>query len=108
MTHVTCRLTAKNWDQLRNPTLDNRVWATFTFLNKLATEIITLFAISYFWLIYKTLIRTFVLLSQRHFGEAVLRREQLPPLSLPPFATPLMLLRDREETYAENVSLAVV
>ena len=32
MTHVTCRLTAKNRDQLRNPTLGNRVWATFTFL----------------------------------------------------------------------------
>jgi len=32
MTHVTCRLTAKNWDQLRNTTLGNRVWATFTFL----------------------------------------------------------------------------
>ena len=32
MTHVTCRLTAKNRDQLRNPTLSNRVWATFTFL----------------------------------------------------------------------------
>jgi len=31
MTHVTCRLTAKNPDQLRNPTLSNRVWATFTF-----------------------------------------------------------------------------
>jgi len=31
MTHVTCRLTAKNWDQLRNPTLGNRVWASFTF-----------------------------------------------------------------------------
>ena len=29
MTHVTCRLTAKNRDQLRNPTLDSRVWATF-------------------------------------------------------------------------------
>jgi len=29
MTHVTCRLTAKNWDQLRNPTLGNRVWAAF-------------------------------------------------------------------------------
>ena len=25
------RLTAKNWDQLWNPTLGNRVWATFTF-----------------------------------------------------------------------------
>jgi len=31
VTHITCRLTAKNWDQLRNPTLGNRVWATFTF-----------------------------------------------------------------------------
>ena len=31
MTHVTCRLTAKNRDQLRNPTLSNQVWATFTF-----------------------------------------------------------------------------
>ena len=29
MTHVTCRLTAKNRDQLRNPSLGNRVWATF-------------------------------------------------------------------------------
>jgi len=29
MTHVTCRLTAKNRDQLRNPTLGNRVWANF-------------------------------------------------------------------------------
>ena len=25
MTRVTCRLTAKNWDQLQNPTLGNRV-----------------------------------------------------------------------------------
>jgi len=29
MTHVTCRLTAKNRDRLRNPTLSSRVWATF-------------------------------------------------------------------------------
>ena len=29
MIHVTCRLTAKNRDQLQNPTLGNRVWATF-------------------------------------------------------------------------------
>jgi len=28
MTHVACRLTAKNRDQHRNPTLGNRVWAT--------------------------------------------------------------------------------
>ena len=32
MTHVTCRLTAKNRNQLRNPTLSSRVWAIFTFL----------------------------------------------------------------------------
>jgi len=32
MTHVTCRLTAKNRDQLRNPTLGNRVWAAFLYL----------------------------------------------------------------------------
>jgi len=31
MTHITYRLTVKNRDQLRNPTLVNRVWATFTF-----------------------------------------------------------------------------
>ena len=29
MIHVTCRLTAKNRDQLRNPMLGNRVCATF-------------------------------------------------------------------------------
>jgi len=29
MTHITCRLTVKNRDQLRNPTLGNRVWASF-------------------------------------------------------------------------------
>ena len=28
MTHVTCRLTAKNRNQLRNPVLGIRVWAT--------------------------------------------------------------------------------
>ena len=32
MTHITCRLTAKNRDQLRNPTLGNWLWAIFTFL----------------------------------------------------------------------------
>jgi len=29
MTHATCWLTAKNRDQLKNPTLGSRVWATF-------------------------------------------------------------------------------
>ena len=39
MTHITCRLTAKNRDQLQEPYVrlpnrmfSNRVWATFTFL----------------------------------------------------------------------------
>jgi len=31
MIHVTCRLTAKNRDQLRNPTLGNRLLATLAF-----------------------------------------------------------------------------
>jgi len=31
MTRVICRLTGKSRDQLRDPTLGNRVWATFTF-----------------------------------------------------------------------------
>ena len=31
MTHVTCRLTAKNRDQFRNPMLSNRVWAILHF-----------------------------------------------------------------------------
>ena len=31
MSHVTYRLTTKNWDQLRNPTFGSRVFATFTF-----------------------------------------------------------------------------
>jgi len=29
MTHAACRLTAKNRNQLQNPVLGNRVWATF-------------------------------------------------------------------------------
>ena len=29
MTHITFRLTAKNRDQLQNPTLGNLVWASF-------------------------------------------------------------------------------
>ena len=37
MIHFTCRLTAKNRDQLRNPTLGNRVglWASVTFYKSL-------------------------------------------------------------------------
>ena len=31
MTYVTCRLTAKNRDELRNPTFGNQVWAAFSF-----------------------------------------------------------------------------
>jgi len=37
MTHITCRLTAKNRDQLRNPTLGNRLWARFFILGVLDT-----------------------------------------------------------------------
>jgi len=33
MIHITRRLTAKNRDQLRNPTLGNQVWATFYVLH---------------------------------------------------------------------------
>ena len=40
MTHVTCRLTAKNRDQLRNPTLGNRVWATFDLLLHTCTHLL--------------------------------------------------------------------
>jgi len=36
MTHVTCRLTAKNRDQLRNARLSNRVCATFTLASSAA------------------------------------------------------------------------
>ena len=39
MTHITCRLTAKNWDHLRNPMLGNRVWATYLYLLLLNTII---------------------------------------------------------------------
>jgi len=38
MTHVTCRLTAKNQDQLRYPMLDNRVWVTFTLFLSLTEQ----------------------------------------------------------------------
>ena len=31
MTHITCRLTAMNRDQLQNPVVSNGVWASFTF-----------------------------------------------------------------------------
>jgi len=34
MTHVTCELTAKNRDQLRNPTLGNRVRVCATFIQQ--------------------------------------------------------------------------
>jgi len=41
MTHVTCRLTAKNRDQLRNPTLCNQVWAINICLQALTKDIST-------------------------------------------------------------------
>ena len=42
MTHITCRLTAENRDQLRNPTLGNRLWATFTFLYSHDSDFLTI------------------------------------------------------------------
>ena len=39
MTHVTCRLTAKNRDQLQNCTLGNRVWATFLLWEAYGTQV---------------------------------------------------------------------
>jgi len=41
MTHIICRLTAKNRDQLRNPTLCNRVRATFIFYTNTHTYLLT-------------------------------------------------------------------
>ena len=41
MTYVTWRLTAKNRDQLPNPTLGNWVWATFTFFTLSCACLIT-------------------------------------------------------------------
>jgi len=38
MTHVTCRLTAKNRDQLRNPTLDSLYGLPLPFLPLLMTH----------------------------------------------------------------------
>jgi len=41
MTHVTCRLTAKNRDPLPNCTLGSRVWAAFFILRKNFFTILT-------------------------------------------------------------------
>ena len=46
MTHVTCKLTAKNRDQLWNPTLGNRIWATFTFTLLVNCTIVLLVAVT--------------------------------------------------------------
>jgi len=43
MTRVTCRLTAKNRDQRRNPTLGNLVWATCTFFTLLYSHLLVFF-----------------------------------------------------------------
>jgi len=43
MTHITCRLTAKNRDQLWKPTLGNGVWAAFTFFKILTNSVNGLF-----------------------------------------------------------------
>ena len=41
MTHVTRRLTAKNRDQLRNPTFGSRVWLPFYNMHATAVAILT-------------------------------------------------------------------
>jgi len=41
MTHVTCRLTAKNRDQLRNPTLGNRVYTFLRYIFKVPETVAT-------------------------------------------------------------------
>jgi len=38
MTHVTCKLTAKNWDQLWNPMLGNRVQMGYLYFFSLAVS----------------------------------------------------------------------
>ena len=38
MTQVTCRLTAKNQDQLRYPMLGNQIWVTFTLFLSLTEQ----------------------------------------------------------------------
>jgi len=43
MTHVICRLTDKNRDQLRNPTLGNRVWAASTFFTHTHTGTLSIY-----------------------------------------------------------------
>ena len=43
MTHATCRLTAKNRDQLRNPALGSRVSAASTFYIVVELQPVTTF-----------------------------------------------------------------
>jgi len=58
MTYITCRLTAKNRDQLRNPMLGNRSWAAFTFLVKLLKRKVWDWYIWCYWL-YARLVSPF-------------------------------------------------
>jgi len=58
MTHVTCRLTAKNRDQLWNPTLGNRVWATFTFITLRIKRFIRERKVGFFFLPHGVVSRT--------------------------------------------------
>ena len=56
MTHLTCRLTAKNRDQLLNPTLGNRVWAAFTFTCADNVALPTFAALYTFHIVWPTLL----------------------------------------------------
>jgi len=49
MTHVSCRLTAKNRDQLQNPTIGNRVWATITFFTRESARLHKKSAPQHYW-----------------------------------------------------------
>jgi len=55
---------AKNWDQLRNATLDNRVWATFTYFtadNSISSDLQRV-AVVYMLFV---LVQSFAVISQR-------------------------------------------
>ena len=73
MTHVTCRLTAKNRDQLRNLTLGNRVWATFTFFWGSPAERESVRGCSICAVCGKLLLRCLLLQAMRRIARAVRR-----------------------------------
>jgi len=59
MTHVTCRLTAKNRDQLRNPTLGNRVWDRAGSVSVFKSVSVFVFLVGFFKSLYRFRYRFF-------------------------------------------------